>query len=198
MTRWSTDAHRRDPSIVSSNLTDPTFSRQVPIPRRSSSHALCLFLSRNLRLFGSSFVPEPPGLTPSIAQIPCTHSDASFSMSVIPSLFTGPVPTFPVRTESPGTARYEPRAASCSRPAPRSWGTLTDAPVTPGIGHAVLKHRPRSGRARAPPRVAAPGSGRSWSARRTLACRCGRRQQGGEKDLGAPGHRSRTGAAGIP
>jgi hypothetical protein len=26
MTRWSTDACRRDPSIVSSNLTNPTFS----------------------------------------------------------------------------------------------------------------------------------------------------------------------------
>ena len=25
MTRWSTDACRRDPSIVSSNLTNPTF-----------------------------------------------------------------------------------------------------------------------------------------------------------------------------
>jgi hypothetical protein len=28
MTRWSTDACRRDPSIVSSNLTNPTFSLQ--------------------------------------------------------------------------------------------------------------------------------------------------------------------------
>jgi len=29
MTRWSTDACRRDPSIVSSNLTDPTFSNLI-------------------------------------------------------------------------------------------------------------------------------------------------------------------------
>jgi hypothetical protein len=28
MIRWSTDACRRDPSIVSSNLTDPTFFRR--------------------------------------------------------------------------------------------------------------------------------------------------------------------------
>ena len=36
MTRWSTDACRRDPSIVSSNLTDPTFSHRFSdIPQGS-------------------------------------------------------------------------------------------------------------------------------------------------------------------
>jgi hypothetical protein len=32
MIRWSTDACRRDPSIVSSNLTNPTFSEDLFSP----------------------------------------------------------------------------------------------------------------------------------------------------------------------
>jgi len=37
MTRWSTDACRRDPSIVSSNLTNPTFSYYL-INRQFADH----------------------------------------------------------------------------------------------------------------------------------------------------------------
>ena len=66
MTRWSTDACRRDPSIVSSNLTNPTFSHTIVFCERSVPARPCLHITKlmQISLNGAMAPAAPDGAPP--------------------------------------------------------------------------------------------------------------------------------------